>query len=45
MTTQDTELHIRIDKELKAKVYKAAQKMGLSISSYIRYVLKKDVGK
>lgn len=46
MTTQKEEqLHIRIDKELKGRIYKAAQKKGLSISSYIRSTFKEKLDK
>lgn len=44
-TQKEEQIHIRIDKELKARIYKAAQRKGLSISSYIRSTLKQIIDK
>lgn len=42
-TQKEEQLHIRIDKELKGRIYKAAQNKGLSISSYIRSTFKEKL--
>ena len=41
--TQDKNIIIRIDERLKDKVQKAAYKAGLSLSDYIRQILKEKV--
>lgn len=39
------DIHIRLGKALKDSIYKEAQKRDMSISSYVRYVLRKEVEK
>lgn len=34
---------VRIDQELKEKIKKFADKLGLSLSAYIRMTIKKDI--
>lgn len=43
--TQDTNILIRINRPLKDKVQKAAFKAGVSLSDYIRDLLKEKVEK
>lgn len=40
---KEKDILIRIDKELKKKVQEKAEKLGLSISAFIRMLLKKEV--
>lgn len=40
---KEKDILIRIDAELKEKIKKKAKSIGLSISSYIRMVMKKEV--
>ena len=39
---KQTEIHIRIGRELKAKAYRIAQERGISISELIRYLIMKE---
>jgi antitoxin component of RelBE/YafQ-DinJ toxin-antitoxin module len=41
---KEKDILIRIDKELKKKVQEKARSLGLSVSSYIRTLLIKEVG-
>ncbi len=41
---KEKDILIRIDQELKKKVQKKAKSLGLSVSSYIRTLLIKEVG-
>lgn len=41
---KEKDILIRIDKELKKKVQQKAKSLGLSVSSYIRTLLIKEVG-
>lgn len=38
-------LRIRVNGKLKADIYKEAQSKGMSISEYVRYILRKEVEK
>lgn len=41
--TKDTNILLRIDTKLKARLVKAAHKDGRTLSGYIRYVLEKSL--
>jgi antitoxin component of RelBE/YafQ-DinJ toxin-antitoxin module len=41
---KEKDILIRVDQELKKKVQKKAKSLGLSVSSYIRTLLIKEVG-
>lgn len=41
--TKDTNVLIRIDAKLKARIVKAAQKDGRTLSGFIRHVLEKSL--
>lgn len=41
---KEKDILIRIDQELKKKVQEKAKSLGLSVSSYIRTILIKEVG-
>jgi len=40
-----TKLHLWVEENLKELIYKEAQKRDMSISAYVRYVLRKEVEK
>lgn len=44
-THKDDNIHIRLKKELKARIYKAAQQDGRSMSGYIRHVVIQNLPK